>query len=426
MRDTNYLIMYAISNTMYIFTIHKFMCVFFENIKIKEKFLFCAYALAYIVNTVTFILDGRPIVNFIINITILGLLTLIYETSFRKRGLAVIFVYFFLMVVESLIAFLFLKIEPSLHALNGGSILALAISRIISYGAVMFFQSFRFTKADIQIEKSSLIFVMIIPLLSVYSLLKIYGSPLYEPNEIVQISIVFLVINFVVLYLFDRINMAFSQKIIDEIDMQQIKAAASQLEVMHNTQIQIREIKHDLSNHIIAIQEFLRNGKTHETMLYLEDTFQILKGSQNSMQTGNLAIDSILNYKINIALRLSIDVKTKIIINSRLKISDFDLITVIGNLLDNAIEAVSKIEQKTNRHIKLLIFFEKNILRIKCENRCLPNQIHLKDLTTTKTDRGCHGIGLKRVKKAVEKNNGHIHIEVVEDYFITDLIMLNS
>ncbi len=104
---------------------------------------------------------------------------------------------------------------------------------------------------------------------------------------------------------------------------------------------------------------YLELGKTEEMMKYLRDLDKDLSTIDQVIKTGNIMVDSILNTKISIAEKNNIKVTADAVVSDKVAISDIDLCVIIGNLLDNAIEASMTVENEEERFIRIYIA-EKN------------------------------------------------------------------
>ena len=136
--------------------------------------------------------------------------------------------------------------------------------------------------------------------------------------------------------------------------------------------------------------------------------------SQNEKKnfTLNMVVNSILNSKISVMQENSITYNFKINIPPNLGIDDKDIVTLIGNILDNAIEAELKIDGE--RYISLNIQYFNNSIIIICENKVDKKVVSLKSL---KPDTLYHGLGLKSIDKIAQKYSGSKRIISTENVF---------
>ncbi|NGT96949.1 sensor histidine kinase, partial [Clostridium perfringens] len=101
----------------------------------------------------------------------------------------------------------------------------------------------------------------------------------------------------------------------------------------------------------------------------------------------------------------------------------FDICTIFSNCIDNAIEACKKIKDN-NRYISLKGNCVNNFYVIKIENSKTNKIKKLNgDFLTDKKDKFLHGIGLKNIRLALEKYNGEIIIEPLDDKFILKMLI---
>ena len=151
-----------------------------------------------------------------------------------------------------------------------------------------------------------------------------------------------------------------------------------------------------------------REGKIDEQISYIEEQVGQELQSVDVIDTGNTLINAVLNIKY-------LEAKTKGIIIpfiadnlTGLKISDSDLVTILTNILDNAIDAVSKCEEK---RIVFKIIRDNNTLIIDSLNTYSGHIDDTGNFVTTKTDKKNHGFGIANIRKTVEANNGNCFID---------------
>lgn len=176
-----------------------------------------------------------------------------------------------------------------------------------------------------------------------------------------------------------------------------------------------RKIMHDYSNTLICIKGLLERGDYEGTKCYLHSISTKYKLSKNFVATGNHLLDVLINAKYVKCLENKITMILKLDNLTDIKIKNQDLIILISNLLDNAIEYTVKLSEN-----KREIFFsihKENQLEIMVRNP-IEKQIDVKDniIKTTKREEG-HGLGLLNVKEVIEKYKAEHYIDIDEGYF---------
>lgn len=217
---------------------------------------------------------------------------------------------------------------------------------------------------------------------------------------------------------------SYHERIEKELLHQQNNAYKKQLDIINQSNENIRILRHDIKNHISVLQILIERNDNKGALEYLHRIFYYIRESDNHIKSGNMMVDSILNYKIDEAQKRGIKVDLELSVPKELNIEPFDLNIVLGNLLDNAIEAVSKLER--NKIIKVSIKLDRNVLYINILNPFDGELIYENsNLKTTNQDKENHGFGLKSVKKAISKYNGTITVHHTEYVFYVDVLLYN-
>lgn len=185
---------------------------------------------------------------------------------------------------------------------------------------------------------------------------------------------------------------------------------------------EVRRVKHDMKNNMIYLQNLLK-ANPEEAEKYLEKFIgKTTKKTDEFSKSGNFSIDSMLNYKNMIAkskgLSLILEEQTPI----NLPYENSDLCVILGNLLDNAIEAA---ENSENKEIDVRIVYVKNKLKITVKNY-YTGKIK-KDtggnFISTKSDTKNHGIGLQSVTRIVDAYGGVMEVRTDHSVFQVDIII---
>ena len=174
---------------------------------------------------------------------------------------------------------------------------------------------------------------------------------------------------------------------------------------------ELRRREHDSKKQLLIISQLASENKHQELKAYLESVTAQASPSVKVVEAGNAVVSAILT--VMTAQCRENDIVFKHILEYKtLRIEDFDLSTIIGNVLENAYEASLKVADTNKRNIKLLIQEEKNIILIRCENYY--EGILDGDggsLRSSKADKNKHGLGLGNIQDAAEKYNGKVSVE---------------
>ena len=197
-----------------------------------------------------------------------------------------------------------------------------------------------------------------------------------------------------------------------------LKKQRDEVENVYNT---MRGWRHDYHNHMQTLKAYLSMNQLKEMSEYLDHLEEDLDSIDIAIKTGNTSVNAILSSKVSIAQRNNINVNCKATVPAKLKISDVHLCTIIGNLLDNAIESCQKLEVD-KRFIRIYIGLFKEQLYISVTNST--NQIQRKKLTELITGKkGEHGFGLRRIDKIVDQYDGYLNRKNEPGVFATEIML---
>lgn len=174
---------------------------------------------------------------------------------------------------------------------------------------------------------------------------------------------------------------------------------------------------HDLHNHIEVMRRYLAQGKAVEAMRYLEDMRTPVQEIAKGVWTGDDAVDYLIGSKLSLAEQAHIKTNVNIEFPRNTDIKSADLTAILGNLLDNALEACRHTKDEL-RFLRLVIRRINTMLIIKVENGCdIPPVQTNGALQSTKQDSGFHGWGLKSVRTAAERYDGAIETHYEDNIF---------
>jgi sensor histidine kinase YesM len=323
-------------------------------------------------------------------------LTCFYQEIWKKR-LWVSLVLFGLDMACSLIVYFIFGELAKFQQLAIQALLLLICVMVINH------ISYPNDEKEIAFGKKQTLLLIVIPTMSV-TILSVLMIGNLENTLSLLVCCCTLIINISVFYLYNVLLENYINLRDNDIYKQQTYAYQNQLDVIMESQNRIRALRHDMKNHILALQVLVQKNEMEEADNYLQSMQSFMANPQEYVATGNDNVDSLLNYKIQKAKDVLNIVETNISIPENLNLHSFDLNVVLGNLLDNAIRACLQTEEKK---LKITMKLDKGVLFLNICNSCLEIIKGKRNmLETTKYDKINHGIGLKNVQRIVEKYHG--------------------
>lgn len=186
----------------------------------------------------------------------------------------------------------------------------------------------------------------------------------------------------------------------------------------------IREIWHDFRNHVQCIRILHEKGDLESLGEYIKN----LSNSEeraNVLDTGNPVIDALLSNKQYIASQAGISFEMELVLPPQLEIPPADICTILGNSLDNAIEACSRIKSPDiEKMIRLNLTYKNGYLVMELVNTFeeAPKR-QGKHFKTWKSSPQFHGLGLQSIERTVEQCNGNMKIDIDDSTFTIKVLV---
>ncbi len=178
-----------------------------------------------------------------------------------------------------------------------------------------------------------------------------------------------------------------------------------QYEEVKEMYLNMRGWRHDYHNHLQVMKVQIAQGQLEEMKSYLDDLEQNLEQVDTYVKSGNLMADAVLNSKLSIAGQKGIRVNCKAVLPAALSVEDVDLCVLLGNLLDNALEACEKIPEE-QRFLRIYMVVNRSQLYMSVQNSAR-EELDFNERNYISTKRGNHGLGMKRVKALADKYEGY-------------------
>jgi sensor histidine kinase regulating citrate/malate metabolism len=240
--------------------------------------------------------------------------------------------------------------------------------------------------------------------------------------KVIFVIVSLLFVNFFVFYLYDNLSVRQEERYEKLRLFQQNTYYQKQFELIKTSLKSTRSFKHDLNNHLAVLKLLVEKNEHNEAMKHIEQMSDAIVTASEYAQSGNIIIDSILNFKLQGAEQHGISASLELNIPEQLSITSYDMSVILGNLLDNAINACSKLEKDKRLDIK--IKYKRGRLITKISNTYNGSLNYSGDnLITSDKDKENHGMGIKNIKSVLDKYNGEMEIEHTKDVFTVILLL---
>lgn len=274
--------------------------------------------------------------------------------------------------------------------------------------------------------------ILLIPVSSIYVMHHIFLIAATH-NEYMLFSatssFLLLVVNYVIFEVYDWISRNAELREQNRLYAQQLELCSQQAEERESLCLEIRKIRHDLKNHLSGLLGMVQTGQISEAEKYIMQMLDVSAGDrpEEVSRTGNIVVDSLINHAYAVAQKDNIQFNINVLVPASLPFESGHLVIVLGNLLENALEACRDIPDGKG-FICLDISYSKDIFQL-----CIKNNYQTKrkkdnigHYLTTKDDTIYHGLGLSSINHAVVNYHGQMDITDNNNIFQVIVVMYGS
>lgn len=409
----------ALTNLSRIFLIGRCASIFLgADVDKKKKHI--VYGCFFVINTVLFWEFHTVWINMICNLMGIGAIVWLYTKSVRTNLFITGTIYLVNCGCDVAATSLFVNYQ------DGGAYnqIYAVISLFLIFMCELVIEKMITIHKDA--EDAQNISLVLMPICSIIVITLLIYTDTCTDIGLTIVSIGLLIANFLMLSLYNLLMHSISQQYEMAMLKTQLQAYANQLNVVLRGEEKIKALRHDIKHHLNELMLLANKHDVAEIQKYIDEMNSFLKNPNEIVASGNLEIDSVLNFMLQKAEKELKTVDIKVMLPEKVRHS-FDINVMLGNLLENAIEAAGKTE---NKYLSVHIKLKRGILKVKIENSFESSYILRKEqnrkdtiLKTTKPFTEQHGIGLKNVKKIVEKYNGTMAVTAQEGIFCVNLLL---
>lgn len=423
MKFDTYHFVYIISNFFSIFIIHKFVDFFFPKPNCRKIISCITYLLYFLFTSLVYIMIDIPIITLLVNYITIFIISLTNESTIQKKLTDTTYIIMFMLFPELIIS----AITGYLHFSffedgNYNNISGILITKIITYIEALVLRNFKSYKENKNIGCNTWISAILIPTATlIYEIMFISCENLIKSKVIISVILLF-VINIVAFYLYDSLAINYIRSSELAILQKENELYNKQCEIMQTSTKELQAFRHDIKNQFLAVSELLSAEKYDDAKKMLVNLSNLTKDKIIYSNSGNIVIDGMINYKLQNISNENVKIKTEIAVPTKLDIETTDIVTILGNMLDNAITAINQTDNEKILTIKIV--FSQQRLIIHISNSFSGNIICKNDkITTTKHEHNKHGYGISNISKTVDKYNGYMEINYTKNIFMMDIII---
>ena len=421
-RTIEYAIQFFLS-MFQLYCIYRYMTIFFENKYINKKWMLLMYACRAVLSIVFIHKPLPPLLSLAVWIISTYLIALSYYGTFFKRIVIVFIIYMSVFIAESVVALAIGIGETNpLGETMEISFMYNMVIQFIFWSFTLVMKKLKNIRSEMPVPKLFIAVILTVPISSICLEIMIFNQPSIDRDLAGMSIIITIIANFVLFYLFDSLSALFQERAQSLVISREKDYYHEQLTMLHNKNEELRQFRHDVKNRLAAMQQMLKQHNYEQVMQYTDKIAERLNDTAQYSNCGNIAIDSILNYKLSKAKAMGIDVKARVVIPADIPVDEDDIVVILGNILDNAIDANERVSE--GKYIRVDFDMDRGNAFIRVKNRydSVVNCVNGKFLTR-KEESQLHGIGLKSVDAVVQKYNGLVDIEYDETEFVVNILM---
>jgi len=401
-----------------IFPLERIMRVFFEKRTSSTPFMVVTYLFYPLSMTIARVLIRLPAVTMLTLALALLVMSLNYKASWLKRITTIVSIFAFGLMLEFSIVTLYGFYLSSLFVFTEVLDIMTVVSVVsVFFLAALLLQNFKNIKRDVIVLPMFLVSAFVIPILSIVLAAIIVSSADISTFFMLLAIAIILGVDVLAFYLFDRLTAAHEHRLKSVLHAQEKEYYLTQCRLMQESAGRVRSSRHDMKIHMAALKSFITEGKASSAAEYIDTFLGGIGESRLLSETGNMAFDSIINYKLKDVNDSSLKLNLRVKVPPVLEVADADIVTIIGNLLDNALEAVAKTTEKS---ITLNVALDNGVLLIKAENSF---NGELKEGFASLKGGSDHGYGLKNIKRSVEKYGGYMKVTHTDTVFSVSIML---
>lgn len=423
---------FLVTNTMFVYSYYLiFREIFGGHGSHKRRVALC-YMAFYLINSGMYLMKIPPM------ITLAGFIAMVsaclvccYPGRWKRKLLVGVIVisYSFLIEMASgyLVAAFFKDALGSVLSRAHHETIIIVISKILMLLSAI---TLSLGKRSYHIERKPPHYIgmlLLVPVCSVLLVICIFMGDREQNRETVNyiilagVLLVFL-LNMGVYYLISRICSAYDREMSYQELERQLQLYSENSQIQKQFIIEMERYRHDVKNLYICLSGYLKEGRWEKAQEALQREMGVIRKINSIIDTGNPELDYLMNHKVSYASSKGVEVTASFQLVEPVRIEVSDLYNLLGNILDNAIEAVEAMEEAYP--VEFNLESRKGVLYTCAKNHFTgERKKNEAGFLSTKRDGKRHGYGLKTIESITEKYDGFMKIETSKTEFKLEAIL---
>lgn len=403
-----------------------FTLIFLYNVVLGKKYKvnkIAVYAIFVVTNLAVnslLSLVEIPFLNMAVWLIVFGLLAMLYDTKWYMKIIVSVSYNILGIVAEFIVAAILGGIYGEEVLVGENYIIGLIISKLVMLVFVIVI-SFVLKRKNYTLDikyRLGILLSVVIGMFTIAELADIaYNATDSFIPQVGVASISIAVINYILYTLLDGLTEMYEVKQREALLKKDIELREEQFVQVASNYKQFRSVIHDTNKHLKTIAGMIEASEDELAVSYIKETLNEVNGSYIKVNTGNIVVDALVSSMINRCEEINIKCITDISVNKEfIEVSNHDLTVVLGNLIDNAVNATSKILDKDKRYIEVALITD--------EKRFMIDILNGYDESEKETLRVGYGLG--NIEETVTRNKGTYTVVKNDNTYRTSVIFYHS
>lgn len=420
----------VLGTTFEIYCIFKFADIFSPRKEINKDNKY-KYYLSFILIAIVHILKSvfiKGIPMAIISLITTFLFNQFYKSKQYVKMIISISLSVMYMSVELLLAGVFMLVSGDkfmqVNTTPEAYAIGTLLTRFLVFAIILVFESRKKSLAISNLSPKYLALLSILPITTIILSILMYQVIIVIDSSVIKfvfvLACILLILSNAIIFEIIRVQNRLAKS---EYDLKLLKNNIDEqtrhYEELKSSQDEIRQLRHNMRSICIGAIAELKSGKTENAIEELQSNIDIIEQSSKSIDTGHPSIDSVIESKLDRCCELNINTNLSYQYKEPVNINEIEIAVILGNILDNAIEACQKVTD--NKEIWGSVTVDKQDIIINVKNTAVDSN----NLKTSKADKKSHGYGLKSISHIAKKYNGYAKFSYNDNVFTSYVTMNN-